>query len=431
MPYRPETRIIRHGLADVKFRPPDMDYEGWKQISRDYIAERERQYKETQDLYDIQADQANELNSVLQGTSGKDYEYLQKSIVSSRDRLKALYKGKRLKDTKSPEFQTELYNIRQDLMNKRNSIDSFHGQVKAANDFAANRPSIKKKEWEDYIYAQMALPPDQRETNLVNKVKTDPLFFSAANYGDAFLAKEKTKEAHFQRETEDLITNYEATYRPRLGSYKDNVYTSNMSDDLVNEALQDRQFYNAMAGMLPAEQANKLIGQGLTNDFDAAVRAQAKKFLTAINGYDPDEKQLTSKMKYQYRPTVGDKKIAQEERELEIIQQRLLDNDLRTFNDFISKDVWRHFDFEYGSGGQINKIIGTYLAKDKRGRKTIELTEEIDVDPKDPASVKQAINIIKSFDSKYKKDVKVEPTATKKETTTAPTKTKNYLNNIP
>jgi hypothetical protein len=381
----------------------------------------------TEDLYDLQANQANEFNSVLQGTSGKDYEYLQKSIVDSRDRLKYLYKGKKLKDTRTPEFQSEVYNIKQDLANKRNSIDSFHGQVKQANELAKNRTSIKKKEWEDYIYAQMQLPPDQRDKDLVNKINTDPLFYSAANYGDAFLAKEKTKEVHFLRETDDLITNYEATYRERLGSYKDGVYTPNMSDALVSEALQDRQFYNAMAGMLPPEQANALIGQGLNKEFDAAVHQQAKKFLTAIQGYDPDEKQLSSKMKYQPRPTASDKKNLEEERQLGIIQQKLLDHDETAFDDFISKDVWRGFKFEYEPDGDIH-ITGTYLGKDQRDRNTVTKIEHIYIDPTNAASVKQAMNRIQSFDSRYKKDVTVAPSSEKKATT--PKKKQGYADKL-
>lgn len=412
--YTPEKRIIRHGLADVKFRPPDMDYEGWKQISRDFIEQREKQYKETNDLYDLQAEQANELNAVLEGTSGKDYEYLQKSIITSRDRLKSLYKGRRLKDTRTPEFQTEAYNIMQDLRNKRNAIDTFHSQVKRANDIAMNSTSIKRGNWQQYLEAQMQLPPDQRDQNLVNTINTNSDFFNAFDHAAGYIAAEDKKEAFYDRETDDFIVNYQADYSPSLGRIKEGEgggeFTFDPSNAFIDKLLRsDRRFYNAMAGMLPAEQADALIKAGHTaTTFPQAVRDQTKEFIKAVRGFEPTRKQLSSKMKPTIRASVADKKILKEQEELRIIQNRLLESDERAFNDFISKDVWRNFDFKFQSDGSI-LVTGTYLTKDKRNRNTIPATEQIEIDPTDAESVKQAINRIKLFDSRYKKDVTVVP----------------------
>jgi hypothetical protein len=417
MPYTPEKRIIRHGLADVRFNSPDMDYQGWKEINQRFIDERERQYKETNDLYDLQSEQANELSAALEGTTGKDYEYLQKSIVESRNRLKELYKGKKIKDTRSPEFQTQLYNLRQDLANKRNAIDSFHGQVKTANDIAMNTPSIKRKEWQDFLNTQMQLPPDARNRNLVSEINTNPLFFNPYDYAAGVMKSEDEKEAFYDRETADLIINYQANYKPSLGRIKEGAaggeFVIDPSNTFIDKLLRgDRRFYNAMAGMLPPDQANALIGAGNTSTtFPQAIRDVTKNYMKAVSGFEPTRKQLTSKMKPTIRPTVSDKKLLKEQEELQIIQNRLLENDERAFNDFISKDVWRSFAFEYDTDGNVNKIVGRYLTKDPRGRKTIEVPEEIDIDPKDPESVKQAINRIKSFDSKYKKDITVVPSS--------------------
>lgn len=422
--YRPDTKIIKHGLADVKFNPPDMDYEGWKQINRDYIAQQERKYKETNDLYDLQAEQANELNAALEGTSGKDYEYLQRSIVESRDRLKALYKGKTLKETRTPEFQAELYNIRQGLGDKKNSINTFYGQIKAANDIAANSPSIKKKEWQEYIDAQIQLPPDQRDRNLINKINTDPLFFSAYNQA-AFMAEaEKQADIQIERENEsgDLILTYDGKTRPSLGSFDEKKnFVYNPSDEFVDRVLRsDKRFYNAMAGMLPPEQANALLGAGQDLEFNKAVREQAKKFITTVaqqQGYGSDLGKPTRTTKWweHQRPTASDKNLQKEEQELKVIQDRLLANDERAFNDFISKDFWRNFDYEYDGDGNIVAVVGTYKTKDKRGRKEILVPERIEVDPQDPGSVKQAINRIKAFENKNKKGIVVKPLSPKKE----------------
>lgn len=414
--YVPEKRIIRHGLANVKFTAPEGSHyaEGFGKLA-EY---QEKKYKETNDLYDLQKEQADQLNSALEGTSGKDYEYLQQSIVEKRDKIKELYKGKTLKETRTPEFHAELYNIFQDLGNKKNSISTFHKEANEANKIAANTPSIKKKEWQEYINAQMQLPPDQRDKDLINKINTDPGLFSSYNYGDMIVSAEKQADIQIERENEtgDLILSYDGKYRPSLGAFNDKkefVYSA--SDDVVDRALKgDKRFYNQMAGMLPPEQSQALLWAGQDFEFNKAVKDQAKKFLGAISqqqGYGSDLGKPTKTVKWweHQRPTATDKKFLQEENELKVIQQRLLGNDERAFNDFLSKDFWRNFDYEYDGDGNIVAINGTYKTKNKTGRKEIEVVERIEVDPQDPGSVKQAINRIKAAENKNKKGITVTP----------------------
>lgn len=412
--YRPETRIIDSGYANIKFNPPDMDYEGWKEIGEKYLAQQEKKYKETEDLYDLQNQEAQQLNEVLEGTSGKDYQYLQESIVNARNELKELYKGKRAKETKTPEFQGKLYDIRQSLLNKRNGIDTFHQQAKQATDIAMNTPSIKKREWNEYLMKQAELPPDMRDKNLIAKINTDPLFFNPYDYTSNIIGKLGKSDEQVEVENEDTILNYDVTYRPDLGAIdkKTGQFKFAPSDTLIDQLFaQDPRFYNAMAGMIPAEEAKKYIDEGNSTDFHKTVREQAKKYIEAVKGFGPEFKQTgkTTKTWKYYKPSAADTKAKKEDEEVMAIQQRLLNKDARSFNDYIG-DFWRAFDYEYDGDDNIVGVIATYQEKHPRVKgKMIDKHEFIDVDPDDSGSVKQALNRIKYFSNRDKKQVTAKP----------------------
>jgi hypothetical protein len=409
--YRPEVRIIRHGLADFNWQGPDMDYDGWKEISRNYQEQTEKQYKETEDLYDIQNQESNDLNKVLDGTSGQDYLYLQQSIIEARDRLKNLYKGKRLKETKTPEFQSELYNVKKDIYGKKNAIESGNKQLLLANEEANNSPSVKKKEWQDYILKQLQLPPDQRDKDPLNKLRTDPLFFNSYDYAKTLIKGQEESAANYDRETKDEILHYNVKYRPDLGHYNEKgKFVFEPSESFVKKLLStDARFRNAMIGMLPPKQAQELVGTGNDGALEEAVVVQAKEFLKAVKGFEPVEKLVSSKMKYHDRPTAGDKERMREEQDLQAIQDRLLKADPRTFNDLIG-DFWREFDFEYDEKGNVKSINATYQEDHpfNVGKKVRRL-EQVDVNPTDIGSVQIAVNRIKSFQNKEKKNITVKP----------------------
>lgn len=441
--YTPEKRIIRHGAADVKFRGPDMDYEGWNRIIDNFRKDHEKQYKETNDLYDLQRDQLKSLDSVLQGTSGKDYEYLQQSVVDARDKVKNLYKGKRLSDTKTPEFERQLYEITQGLANKKNSIGTVYDQIKLSKEYADNNPSIRKDAFHDFVNYQLSLPPDERDKDILNQVKTNPLFFAPYNHGTAAITKEGIADTELKNETDDLITNLGAEYRPSIGSYvpgtdkyKNPVFVFNPSDDFVSRTLNgSKHFYNAMAGMLPPEKSNELVNSGNTMAFQEAVHAQAKTYLKTIaeqQGLGPKTKPTSSKMKYVARATTYDKKLAAEGNEIRVVQSRLQDGDERAFDDLIG-DFWRGFDFEVDNNGQVSGIIGNYEVEDQRAWKKgqmISKTEFVPVDPSDEGSVKIAINRIKSFANKEKKYTTPRPTTAPKPQKSAQVKKGSYKNII-
>jgi hypothetical protein len=408
--YRPEVRIIRHGLADFNWQGPDMDYDGWKEIARNYQEQVEKQYQETEDLYDIQNREANDLNKVLEGTSGQDYIYLQQSIVEARDRLKNLYKGKRLKETKTPEFQAELYNIRKDISDKRNSIDSVHKQLIIANEEANNTPSVKKSEWQKYVYNQLQLPPERRDKDPLNKLRTDSLFFNSYDYARKMLRDLDKASVNYDRDTKDEILHYNATYAPDLGRYENGKFIFDPSEALVGKLLTtDPRFKSAMVGLLPPQQSKDLVGSGNDSALDDAIISQTKEFLKAVKGFEPAEKLASSKMKYHNRPTAGDKRLMLEGQNLATIQQRLQDGDTRAFDDLIG-DFWRDFDYEYDSNGNIYKINAVYQEEHPfyPGKMQTRI-EEINVNPSDEGSVLQAINRIKSHQNREKKNIIFKP----------------------
>lgn len=420
--YVPEKRIIRHGLANVKFTAPEGSHyaDAAGDVYRHLKEKREKEYKETNDLYDLQAKQANEFDSALQGTQGKDYESLQTSIVGYRDEIKELYKGKTLKETKTPEFQRKLYDIRQGLATQKNVINTFHGQVKEANDQAKNSRSINQKEWSGFINTQMQLPPEQREKDLVKKLNTDPLFFSSNDYTASILESEKTMDEQFERETKDLILNYDGTYRPSLGQYKNGEFIYNPSDELVDKLLKgDKRFSNQMIGMLPPEAAEEMIGAGMTRSVNQAVRNVTKEYIIAIakQGYGaPNEKPVgkTVKTWNYYRPTTAEDKDNKENQEINVIQQRLNNADPSTFNDY-KGELWKKFNLHYNDEtGEVIGVEATREVEDEwvKGLKRPKV-EFFPVDPKDAGSVKSVINQIKHYKTTDTKSVTPKETNVK------------------
>ena len=414
--YTPNSQTVQSGYrgVNVDFSPlTDTVNRNTQRSSELFIEHAKNRYKETSDLYDIQMDEMKNLDSVLDGAKGQDYLYLQKSVVEARDRVKELFKGRTPKEFRTPEFQTELYNIKRDLSKKKNSIDTFYSQIQNSQELS-NSPSIRKKEWHDYILSQVSLPPDQRDPDIVQRLQTDPLFFNPYDYTVTILETLGKADKQIQRETDDLILNYDATYRPDLGSYNEKgEFEFAPSEDLVKRILSsDKRFFNAMVGMLPAEQANKLVNEGNTSMLNEAVLQQTREYLKTVHGFGPDEKQTgkTVKSWQYYKPTASQTKQTELTEEINAIQQRLLNGDTRAFDDYLSADFWQSFDYEYDNDGKITAVVATHIDQDApKWKKNAVKTEYVAVDPNDPGSVKQALNRIKYFAGKDKKQVTADP----------------------
>jgi hypothetical protein len=423
--YTPSNQIVKSGLAGVDIDPSGLANQvgqNLKEASGIFIDHVKNKYKETNDLYDIQNDELKSLDSVLEGAKGQDYLYLQKSVIESRDKIKSLFKGKKLKETRTPEFQTELYNTKRDLDKKRRSIDTFYDQAKSATESAFNTPSIKKKEWQEYLNQQVQLPPDQRDLDLVGKVNTDPLFFNPYDHTTSILQTLGKADEQVEKETKDLILNYDATYRPDLGKFNSNgEFEFSPSDQLIDKIISsDKRFANAMAGMLPAEQANKLIAEGNTTALNDAIRTQTKEYLKTVQGFGPEFKQTgkTVKSWNYYKPSASETTKKKIDEEVLAIQKNLQNGFAESFDDYRG-DHWNGFDFEYDGDGKISAVIGTYVDQDApKWKKDRTKKEYIPVDPDDENSVRQALNRVKYFSNKDKKQVEAKalekaPTSTK------------------
>jgi hypothetical protein len=414
--YSPSSQIIRSAYRDVNIDPREMARhagENIKNSSKEFVDMVKERYNQTDDLYDLQNAELKNLDQALEGAKGQDYLYLQKSVVEARDKIKDLFKGKRIKDTKTPEFQSQLYSTKQDLFKIKNANDTFYDQAKQANDIVTNDPSMKKKEWKDYLNKQLQLPPNQRDADLVNKVGTDPLFFNPYDYSSAILKNLGKADEQIEKETKDLILNYDATYRPDLGKFNDKgEFEFQPSDQLIDKILSsDKRFANAMAGMLPAEQANKLIDDGNSTALNDAIKEQTKSYLKTVHGFGPELKQTgkTVKTWNYYKPNSSQVKDQKIDDEVKAIQQNLQNGLAESFDDYRS-DHWSQFDYEYDGDGNITAVVGTYVDKDApKWKKDRTKKEYIPVNPDDANSVRQALNRIKYFGNKDKKQIEAKP----------------------
>jgi hypothetical protein len=429
--YQPNNEIIRSAERDFQFdgnafgRSIDQLETENKRSYDNYLAEQERTYKETEDLYDIQKRETDSLNDGLKGLSGQDQLYYQQSIIEERDKLASIYKNIHSKgDYRSPEIQAELYALKTRLSDKRNAIDTFHQEAQAVNSLLKDNPSTKTGEVTAYLNAQMQLPPDKRDKNIVEKVQTDPLFFNAYDYAASVIKGREKSNKEIQKENKDLILNYDAEFTPDLEEYDaaSGEFKFNPSDSLVEDLLaKDKRFYNAMKGMIPATQARKLVDSGNDGLLEDAVKDQAKEYLKTVKGFEAKLKQTgkTVKSWNYYKPTSTDSKKKDEEQEVAAIQQRLNNSDIRAFDDYLGTH-WKEFQYEFDDERKPIAIIASYEG-DHPSRKGKKITKKqiIDIDPEDKGSVAQALNIIKRFNYTDKDNVTAKPLSapeTKKKT---------------
>jgi hypothetical protein len=418
--YQPNNEIIRSAERDYRYTDnafqnsiDRIDTEEKRQYDN-YLAEQERTYKETEDLYDIQKRETDSLNDGLKGLSGQDQLYYQQSIIEERDKLASIYKNIHSKgDYRSPEVQAELYALKTRLSDKRNAIDTFHQQAQAVNGFLKDNASTKTGEVTSYLNAQMQLPPDKRDKDLLEKVQNDPLFFNAYDYAASVIKKREKSNKEIQKETKDLILNYDAEFTPDLEEYDATTgeFKFNPSDSIVDGLLSDRRFYNSMKGMIPADKAKKLVDSGNDGLLEDAIKDQAKEYLKTVKGHEAKltQKAKTVKSWNYYKPTSTDAKKQSEEQEVAAIQQRLNNSDIRAFDDYLGTH-WKNFQYEFDDEGKPVAIIAEYEGDhpSRKGKK-IAKKQIIDINPEDVGSVAQALNIIKRFNYTDKDNVSAKP----------------------
>lgn len=397
------------------YNPNSQIVDGLGQIRGDYhvntsgpydISRMKSRYKESDDLYDLQNQQASEVDSLLENTTGKDFLYMQDSIVKYRDDLKNLYKSAAsTKDVKSPEFQTKLFQIRSELNKKANSINTFYSQVKEADKFASTTPSVKKNEWNAFLRQQLELPPDQRDANVLKTIQSDPLFFNPYDYAASVL-KELPEADHFYTEDDgQQLINFEAKYRPDLGHFDTRGnFKFEPSDYAIEKVLtENTHFKNTMAGLLPAAEANELIGEGNHGTYTDALKDVTKKYLQQVHGFEPNRIQKSSKMKH-VESSASEKKELAEKQEALAIQQNLQNGHADALEDY-KVGSWNKFDINYAEDGQVE--IAAHYTDDKEDRPSKKnKIEYIYVNPDDEGSVRQALNKLK-----FKNKTSVQPKA--------------------
>lgn len=420
--YTPQKTIIRSDFA----QPPALDSSYFKEAQRTHLAAQERKYQETNDFYDLQREEMQDLSKVLEGTTGADHQYLNKLVVDVRDEYKETLRGLKLKDYNTPEVQDKIFEIKNRLVKAKNLSTTSLEHIKQAY-MLSKQDHMKEGEFTRYLTQQLALPPDQRDPDLLNRVQTDPLFFNGYDYLTSVLDGLKTTTEPLQRKDDNFFYSYEATYRPELGYFdKNGQWVFEPKGEVIDQALTNPLFYNTVVGLMPPELVKSLTDSGNKTELKKAVKERAKEYMhevfvreeegKTVTPFDPELKQkgrTLNPLKYQ-RPTAGQRDKQTFEREVMAIQQRLQNDNPLAFDEYISPDGWRGFTFEYDDNGKINKIIGTMVDKSslfygKLPGDPPTRIEEIPVNIDDEGSVQQALSRIKFVFSKDKDEVTAEP----------------------
>lgn len=327
--YTPEKRIIRSYEA----APEAIDSSYWKEANHLRIGEQARKYKETNDLYDLEAESRKSFDETLEGLQGQDYAYMQNKVIDARDRLASLFKGKGLKDIRTPEFQTEFYNIAKDLRKEQNGITTSLEQMKQAKALAETRPSFVRAEVDRYLQKQAALPPGQRDVDILKKIQTDPLFFNAYDYSLNLMKDFERSTYSSEKQKGREVQHYEHQYIADLGEYDSNGnFQYNVSDAVLDKHLADPRFYAKMEGMIPADLALRLRKEGNDGALREAVREQASEFIKGIKSLGPDVKLKSSKFIPQ--ESSADRKQNNQNAQINYIMERTMAGKMDALNAF-------------------------------------------------------------------------------------------------
>lgn len=411
MAYQPTRNLANSGFANVKFTGPDSDTQGFNHLAQNFIAERQRQYNETNDFYDLQREEMQDLSKVLEGTYGADNQYLNNLVVKARDEYKEVLKGLKLKDYNSPAVQDKIFELKNRLMKAKNLSATSLEQIKQGVALSKG-DHMKEDDISLELRKQLSLPPDQRDPDILLKLQTDPLYFNLYDYLTKVLDSRKTITEPLQKRDDNFFYSFKATYRPELGYFdKGGDWVFDPRPEVIEEALQNTQFYNGIIGMMKPELVKSLRGSGDKNKLKEAVHNKAKEYMQAVfireeggkrvGVYDPQLEQTGRTLnpaKYS-RPTTYDKREDDMENEVAAVKQRLIDGNPKALDEYIADDGYTHFGFKYDSQGRIIKIIASRLdTKNPLHTLSPEKAmkyEPIDVDPDDPGSVRQLINRLK------------------------------------
>ncbi len=402
MAYSPTVQYVRSGHRD--YNPPAIDtkldesaalMEGGVKTITDAISQK---YQDTEDFYDIQKKEAESLNKALDGLDGADYEYTMKKVVEKRDQLAELFKGKKLKDYNSPEFQKQLFDIKKDLSLVANGSGSSRAGLTKAKDLVKTIPHYKQDEAYKWIASQTQLPPDQREQDPVGFLMSDPQFRNPADFIIGWAKKQGEETSPLIKRTGNVVYDSEMiNYR---GVY-DNAGGFVLSDDAVDQMFQEQPwFFTSMQNMARDPEQNKMIvGQGHTTLEKQDVVDFTKGYIQQIEALKNRENAKGSTFKMEStRPTSGEIKNEEEDKAIADFQKRLLSGDTNPAQEFITAagdKGWSGFDVVKDQSGRVVQIKTKARQYNARKKKIETVEDVLTVNPLDIADVSKVYKFLR------------------------------------
>jgi len=180
----PNAPYVRSGERDINY--PQLASQGISETFSSSAKEAaqmiEKKYQETTDFYDIQKKEADDLNNLLEGLDGRDYEEMMNEIVTTRDEFAQMFKGKKLKDYNTPEFQSMLFQKKKRLGDLLNTINTSKNNYKSILEYAEKTPFTKRDAVKKFIEEEANKSPLERTRNPVEHIQNDPQFFNGDEY---------------------------------------------------------------------------------------------------------------------------------------------------------------------------------------------------------------------------------------------------------
>jgi hypothetical protein len=406
MAQAPRTDIIRSGHRD--YNPPALDmnmdstFNAIHRGVQNYVENADKRYKESTDFYDIQKQETDDLTKFADGLEGEDYKRMMEEVVTSRDKFAKIFKGKKLRDYNNPEFQAMLFEEKKKLAKVKNGVETYKAQLPEAYKYIESTPSVKKQEAYDYVKKQGQLPPSERDPDVMSTLRTDPLFFNAYDFADsAIKGMGGMSKSIIQTETPETIIVTEKQYNPEIGAFENGKFKFNPSERVISTLLGNNNFRNTMLGMLPADVVKKAVDSGNTGTINEMVKDETKKYLQTIRSQQPSDLNVNVKNKLrETKPTATETKEQKDNQAVDYLGQRLVKGNDDSLNEFITatgSSGWAGFDYVKDENGSIIQVLPQVRQYNTR-RKRIEVVagDPINVNPNDPASVRQLYQIVKN-----------------------------------
>jgi hypothetical protein len=398
----PNAPYVRSGERDINY--PQLASQGisetFSTAAKEAAQMIEKKYQETTDFYDIQKKEADDLNALLDGLDGRDYEEMMKEIVTTRDEFAQMFKGKKLKDYNTPEFQSMLFQKKKRLGDLLNVINTSKNNYKSIMEYAEKTPYSKRGAIRKFVEDEATKSPLERMRNPLQHIQSDPQFYNGDEFLSTFVSKLGTDQDSEIRDTPDATEQIITSWAKGIYDKAGNVIADDATILAMHEA--DPRFRSWVKNMMRTPENNKLAED---NGFDYTSERQLiddTKALLNMLPYGKPARTVNKSFKGQttQKASEGDKKEAARKESIANWQKELLQGGS-------AKDWMSRTDAKEGNLAELVPIKdskGRTVAFDeyvwtKRGTRIVKSKEPVRRTPVNPDDIGSVESVYRRYES--------------------------------